>query len=780
MAVGSSVQAFNVGTTALRDLPCAADGGHCAFVGSGPVAFGAAGRFVVIAASASRECSVAGFGSDPAPGVAKACYIGASLAPANLPVVRSGAASADGTALVVGGEAFAPIPCSVEWGRCSFSGVYRLAMGANNNFVTGWATGPANCSSSYFGVDPAPGVAKVCYLSAAGTAANPPATMSVHGMDFVALPCAGQWGRCNYYGPRHVAYGAAGKFFITRSGSGPRDCNANAVGWDPDPALTKACHVSVASYPARAYPPPNPAFTPDPAPLDEARQAAARLLQQASYGASLAEIERVATLTPELWVAEQLAQPLTTPSHWDYVASGGPLGTSKFINAVMESFWQQAATGRDQLRQRMVWALSGIFVISTVNSGVSTQAEAHAAYLDMLARNAFGNYRDLLEGVARSPAMGIYLSHLRNQKEDSFGRLPDENFAREVMQLFSIGLWQLDPDGSRQLDAQGLPIPSYTQADVMGMAKVFTGWSWGGSDTSLNRWYGWSGAPWNEPMQNFASFHSGSDKRIVGGVLIPAGTSGPESLRIALDTLANHPNVAPFMSEQLIKRFVTSNPSRAYVARVAAVWADNGRGVRGDLAAVLAAILLDPEARETGHIDAPGWGKLREPMLRFGQWIRAFNAVPAAGVWGIWNLEDSVTSLGQNPQRAPSVFSFFRPGYAPPGVVMDAGLSAPEFQITHETTLTGYANFMSWTTERGYGSTIKPDYSVHMQLADNPRALVSRLDLELTGGRLSAATRELVVDAVDQITLMTPNARQIRVWNAIFLIMNSPDYVVQR
>jgi hypothetical protein len=167
-------------------------------------------------------------------------------------------------------------------------------------------------------------------------------------------------------------------------------------------------------------------------------------------------------------------------------------------------------------------------------------------------------------------------------------------------------------------------------------------------------------------------------------------------------------------------------------------------------------------------------------MVRFGHWIRAFNAKPGNGVWNIWNLEDPVTSLGQNPQRAPSVFSFFRPGYAPPGVVMDAGLSAPEFQITHETTLTGYANFMSWTTERGYGSTIKPDYSVHLQLADNPRALVSRLDLELTGGRLSAATRELVVDAVDQITLMTPNARQIRVWNAIFLIMNSPDYVVQR
>jgi uncharacterized protein (DUF1800 family) len=773
-------QAFYVGATQFRDLPCAGEGGNCSFVGSGPVAFGGGGKYVVIASSTSRACSVAGFGSDPAPGVVKACYVGTSLAAGNLPVVAGGVASADGAALLVAGERFAPVPCSVEWGRCNFGGVQRVAFGANNNFVVGWAVGPGNCNSSYFGVDPAPGVAKVCYLSSAGTAAYPPATLNVHGMDFVALPCAGQWGRCNFYGNRHLAYGAAGKFFITRSGSGPRDCNANAVGYDPDPTLSKSCYVSLASYPARAYPPLNPAFSPDPQPLQDSHKDAARLLQQATFGADLAEIERVATLTPELWVADQLAQPLTLPSHWDYVASGGPLGTSKYINAVMESFWQQAATGRDQLRQRMVWALSEIFVVSTVNSSVSTQPEAHAAYLDMLSRNAFGNYRDLLEGVARSPAMGLYLSHMRNQKEDATGRLPDENFAREVMQLFSIGLWRLNPDGSRQLDAQGLPIASYGLADVMGMAKVFTGWSWGGSDSSVNRWYGWSGTPWNEPMQNFASFHSGSEKRIVGGVVIPAGTSGPESLRIALDTLANHANVAPFMSEQLIKRFVTSNPSRDYIGRVAAVWADNGRGVRGDLAAVLAAILLDREARETGHIEDPGWGKLREPMLRFAQWIRAFNAVPSTGVWGIWNLEDTVTSLGQNPQREASVFSFFRPSYAPPGAVQDAGLTAPEFQITHETTLTGYANFMSWTAERGYGSTIKPDYSAHMVLADNPRALVSRLDLELTGGRLSDTARDLIVDAVDQITLISPNARQIRVWNAIFLIMNSPDYVVQR
>jgi uncharacterized protein (DUF1800 family) len=781
LIAAGSAQAFTFGGIAFRDTPCTPEGGSCAFVGTGPIAYGANGKFVVATATNAKDCSNTAFGSDPIFGVAKACYLATTLTPVTNPGVQSGAPNAAGTALMVGTESFSPIPCAFEWQNCSFSGTHKVAFGSGSSFVTAWVTGPRACSTSTFGVDPTPGVAKLCYLSSAGVAANPPATVLIHGMPFIAASCAGQWQRCNFFGSRHVAYGAAGKFVITRANAGPKDCNAYAIGFDPDPALSKACYVSISTYTAGAFPPPNPAFSPDPAPIPAEQKQAARLLHQATYGANLAEIQRVAALTPDAWVDEQLALPLTTPSHWDYVATGGPLGTSKYINAVMESFWSQAAAGRDQLRQRMVLALSEIFVTSTVNSGISIQPDAHAAYLDMLARNAFGNYRDLLEGVARSPAMGIYLSHMRNQKEDAAtGRLPDENFAREVMQLFSIGLWQLNPDGSRRLDAQGRPIPSYSQADVMGMAKVFTGWSWGGTDSSLNRWYGWSGSPWNEPMQNFATFHSTSEKRIVGGVVIPAGTAGPASLKIALDTLANHPNVAPFMSEQLIKRFVTSNPSRAYVARVSAVWADNGRGVRGDLAAVLRAILLDTEARDDAQLADPHWGKLREPMVRFGHWIRAFNAKPGNGVWNIWNLEDPVTSLGQNPQRAPSVFSFFRPDYAPPGLVLDAGLVAPEFQITHETTLTGYANFMSWTAERGYASAILPDYSAHMVLADNPKALVERLNLELLGGRMSDTTRARIIDAVDATTLITANARQIRTWNAIYLIMNSPEYVVQR
>jgi uncharacterized protein (DUF1800 family) len=268
---------------------------------------------------------------------------------------------------------------------------------------------------------------------------------------------------------------------------------------------------------------------------------------------------------------------------------------SAYINAVMESFWLQAVRGPDQLRQRTVFALSQIFVVSNVNSSIDSEVGAHASYLDMLARNAFGNFRTLLEEVATHPAMGHYLSHFRNEREDeASGRIPDENFAREVMQLFTIGLWELNQDGSRRRDPAGEFIPTYAQDDVSGLARVFTGWSWGGPDRSVARWHGWvGGRNWQEQMGNYPDFHSPSEKRFLG-VTIPAGTSGEESLRIALDRLFNHPNVGPFIGRQMIQRFVTSNPSPAYIARVAAAFNDNGQGVRGDMRAVLRAVLLDP------------------------------------------------------------------------------------------------------------------------------------------------------------------------------------------
>lgn len=529
---------------------------------------------------------------------------------------------------------------------------------------------------------------------------------------------------------------------------------------------------------------------------------AARLLTQATWGPNMVEINRTQALGARAWVEDQFLR-TSLDKHFDYVARGGAIGCnpcdSKFINAAMETFWLQAIKGEDQLRQRIVFALTEIFVVSTVNSAVDIQAEAHAAYLDMLAKNSFGNFRTLLEDVARHPTMGHYLSHIRNEKADlATGRLPDENFAREVMQLFSIGLWQLNADGTRRKDASGADIPTYIQADILGMARVLTGLSWGGPDTSDARWSGIGGtdpdsARWDVQMQMYPNYHSPQEKRIISGVIIPANTDANTSLKIALDTIFNHPNVGPFIGEQLIKRFVTSNPSRAYVGRVSAAFANNGSSVRGDMKAVIRAILLDTEARDDAKLTDPTFGKLREPLVRFGNYMRAFNVATYDGRYKIHNLEDPVSSLGQNPLRAPSVFNWFRPDHAPSGDILSVGLVAPEFQITHETTVTGYTNFIMETADRDnesareifrqYGSVqdfLAGNTSVEIALADKPQALLDRLNLLLLSGRLTPSTRAIIADGLADIAVDSYRWRENRVSAAIGLIMAAPEYVVQK
>jgi uncharacterized protein (DUF1800 family) len=509
----------------------------------------------------------------------------------------------------------------------------------------------------------------------------------------------------------------------------------------------------------------------------------------------MSSISSVAQSGPAAWIENQFVTP-SLETHWTYVMERkGPPGcnpcNSEHINAVMESFWRQAVVGPDQLRQRLVFALSEIFVVSTVNSAVEVQKDAHASYLDMLSRNAFGNYRTLLEQVATHPTMGHYLSHFKNIKEDPItGRIPDENFAREMMQLFSIGLWELNPDGSRKKDAYGKDIPTYDQIDVMGMAKVFTGWSW------ASDWNGWSSVTynsWSKQMINYPQYHSTSEKNIIRGVVIPAGTTGEQSLKIALDTLFNHPNVGPFIGSQLIKRFVTSNPSPAYVSRVTAAFNNNGQGVRGDMKAVIKAVLLDPEARDTSKVSDPLWGKLREPMIRYANFMRAFDVKATSGYYKIWNLEDPVSSIGQNPLRAPSVFNWFSPTYSPPGEIMNRGLVAPEFAITHETTVTGYDNFITNIAERQtnwwrdnvaikYGSVdhyLGADYSVEMALASNPVALVDRLNLLLTAGRMSSSTKQTIINVINTIPA-TRDSGHTRVAAAVLLTMVSPEFITQK
>ena len=534
-----------------------------------------------------------------------------------------------------------------------------------------------------------------------------------------------------------------------------------------------------------------------PAPIVSAQNEAARLLTQATFGPTMASINEAQSKTPAQWMTDQFALPLASPSHWQYVMiDKGPKGDSQYINAVMESFWSQAVRGQDQLRQRTVFALSQIFVVSTVNSSVDIQPDAHSSYLDMLSRNAFGNFRTLLEEVTLHPTMGNYLSWFKNEKEEPGGRQPDENYAREVMQLFTIGLWQLNPNGTRKLDVAGKPIPTYGQNDIKGMARVFTGWAWyqdpASADPNADNFY-WGDVKWNNLMSPYPDYHSMSEKRIIDGVVIPPNTGPRASLKIALDTLFNHPNVGPFIGSQLIKRFVTSNPSGPYVTRVSAAFADNGSGARGDMKAVLRAVLLDPEARTATSAAAPTFGKLREPMIRYGNFMRAFDVKTQTPiVYRIWNLEDPVSSLAQNPLRAPSVFNWYRPDYAPPGAVLAQGLVSPEFQITHETTVTGYTNFVTSVTEQTeslrsimaqYGPIdeyLAANVSTELALASNPDALLDRLNLLLLHGKMTPQLRAVVKQGINNIAVDSYRWRDSRVATATALIMVSPQFVVQK
>jgi uncharacterized protein (DUF1800 family) len=510
---------------------------------------------------------------------------------------------------------------------------------------------------------------------------------------------------------------------------------------------------------------------------------AVRFLAQASFGANEESIKAVVAAGYWRWIDDQFTKPQTL--HRAYLESviDPALPQQVFRDAVLDSFWTRAITGADQLRQRLAFALSEIFVVSQVSAPVNQRPRGLADYLDMLGREGFGNFRSLIERVSLHPIMGLYLSHLRNQKEDpTTGRVPDENYAREVMQLFTIGLYQLNPDGTSRLDGKGQKMPTYSNDDVMGLARVFTGFSWAGPDTSNQRFFGGRADPDRDvlPMQPYAQFHSMSEKRFLG-VAIPAGTGPADSLRVALDTLFDHPNVGPFFGRQLIQRLVTSNPSPDYVRRVAAAFDDNGRGVRGDMKSVLRAVLLDVEARSDRRLASPDTGRLREPVLRLAAWARAFEATSASGAFRIRDTSDPSTRLGQAPLRSPSVFNFFRPGYVPPNTaIAAAGLVAPEFQITGETSVAGYLNYMRAVIANGAGAgaDVRSSYTDEVALAVDPQQLVDRVALLLTANQLSETTRNAIRDAVAAIRPTAPNAMPNRARLAVFLVMASPEFLV--
>lgn len=529
-------------------------------------------------------------------------------------------------------------------------------------------------------------------------------------------------------------------------------------------------------------PTPGPAPSPTPRPTPITAAEAARFLLQAQLSASPEEIADVQAKGYSAWLDEQMRAP-SYISGWDWLMQRGyNRAEDEYlynIGYTDHMMWNQLMQAGDGLRKRVALAWSEIMVVSA--NGIEGQSPSFcmAAYWDLLNRNAFGNYRTLLEEITLNPAMGYYLDTLGNAKENMrTGRRPDENYAREVMQLFSIGLYQLNQDGSRV----GGGIETYGAADVSELARIFTGYD---LDETGNV-KGTRPLARRNPMKLNPARHSNLSATFLGQT-VPAGADGAARLKQALDIIFNHANVGPFIGRQLIQRLVTSNPSPAYIARVAGVFNNDGAGVRGNLAAVTKAVLLDPEARQAPELHGPNWGKLREPMLRFVQWARTFKARGNTAEWRIWSQSSASTGLNQSPLRSPSVFNFFRPGYVPPGTALaTSGHTAPEFQITDENSVASYLNFMRNVIAWGYGSPpfkLEADYTPELQLVNDPQALLDRLNLLLTGNQLSAATLSLIRDAVASIRIPASNnewQRKVRVWSAIFLVMASPDYLVQK
>jgi len=603
-------------------------------------------------------------------------------------------------------------------------------------------------------------------------------------------------------------------------------------GGGSDPAPTPAPGPSPAppspTGPPAPAPGPGPAPAPTPAPtpappapppgpysLDAADVAAARFVQHAAIASTEADIAAVKTQGAAAWLEAQMAMPVAEKA-WEWMIAKGYGAIDEFTFYDSGSYTTQFVMGHqlvkqpDQVRKRVALALSELFVVSVNVAGFPWVHLGLAHFWDQLNANAFGSFRQLLEDVTLNPVMGAWLNTRGNAKEDpATGRVPDENYAREVMQLFTIGLVRLNLDGTPMLDANGRTLPTYTQDEVSELARVFTGydfWFDGRFFLSAN-----DGGPRPYPeltrraMVFDAARHSTLGANFLG-TSIPAGTPGPQALALALDTLANHPNVGPFFARQMIQRLVTSHPSPAYVARVATKFNDNGAGVRGDLKAVWRAILLDEEAQGAASLASPTHGKLREPMLRHFQWGRTFGVESAAGTfkWA-YNFDDPRYWYGQAPFWSPSVFNFFRPGYVPPGTAMAAaGATAPEFQIVNESTTSQWINAIeSWVafgiyvvqpTRPGYtfpyagpypgdGFDIRAEHTAEIALAHDPVALMKRLNLLLAAGQLSVATQQRIVAALEERTVTAASSAEDKRWRvvaAIVMVMCCAEYIVQK
>ncbi|MFB0946061.1 MAG: DUF1800 domain-containing protein [Spirosomataceae bacterium] len=564
------------------------------------------------------------------------------------------------------------------------------------------------------------------------------------------------------------------------------------------------------------------------------QSAASRFLSQATFGADSAEIKKVAEQGFEKWLDDQLNLP-NTFSLKDYVSTLHQLKVDSMnrtppgdytLNNVNVNDWyfdvawfQGSVTAADLLRWRVAFALSETFVVSRTSS-FGNNPYALASYYDVLMKNAFGNYRTLIDSVTYHPSMAVYLTYMNNHATNVVGKIfPDENYAREVMQLFSVGLYELNNDGTTKTDAAGELIPTYGNNDIADLAKVFTGLSWGDSqylgDRSKDIWsytkrlkffpVDSSDAikrPW-KTNPTIVDGHEYGAKTFLGNT-IPARpiAQGEQDIHDALDILSNHSNVAPFISRRLIQRLVTSNPSPEYVNRIATVFNNNGSGVRGDLKAVVKAILLDTDARSCECSEKPFSGMLREPFVRYMNLVRGLDLEASGGVFRN-RMNEVYNQTEQRPLNSPSVFNFFLPDYIPDGALKEAEKYGPEFQLLNSQTLTGYLNALNeWIVNNDpidyssyfSGEKNKPDersgfdFSKYHYLTKDNRIteLIDKFNLVLAHGRLSQKSTDVIKSVVMQMpyaeTDGQPRATEAsrRIQMVLFLIMASPDYLINR
>ncbi|MDB4500664.1 DUF1800 family protein [Akkermansiaceae bacterium] len=550
------------------------------------------------------------------------------------------------------------------------------------------------------------------------------------------------------------------------------------------------------------------------------RAQAARLLLQTTFGpGSMSQVDYVAGIGAEAWLDEQIALPATltqpyidsikidlllAPSgEWTdsnlsgYQINGGGGGSPYVGGPNFKTTWMRSALqGKDQLRQRVAFALSQIVVASRSGAGLPNQPRSTAKYYDIMLNGAFGNFEDLLQTVTLNPYMGTYLSHIGNQKANpSIGRYPDENYAREIMQLFTIGLWELNPDGTQKLDNNGEPIPTYDNDDITSLAKVFTGTNFQAS----NFGGGWrddgdsSGQYMTTQMKVFASHHDFTSKNVPMGVdangdrlyhTIPTRSSNDsnalQDVQDAVHQLVHHPNTAPFICRQLIQFLITSNPSPFYVARVGAVFSDNGSGVTGDLEAVVKAILLDDEARNPmNHLKTEYFGHFREPTLRavhLGR-ILKIDQYPEL-LWWDWGYYQE-QSL-QEPMNAPTVFNFYRPDYRLFGNLANQQLDSPALGIVNSYSSISFANYLWKVCNDGFNfphndsyvdnKTFPADYTELQGMANNIPDLLDHLSILYCAGTLGAESRTSITTVLNSESNLTERARL-----AAFLVLISPE-----